>query len=197
MSVPDEIAQLAARLLLQRKADDVRAAIAAAGAQLGYRADAWPSAALVRRHAQALTERDLGVEGHRTLTRSRLRVAEEIMTLFETQLAPKELWLVGRAARGQLDADPVIRVRFHGHTEIGEIAAVLVDAGFEEPSFETLESRWGRLSQLRFREGDVECVVVRCPPTQVTDSSLDLVTGHQIRRVSIEELRRELDAPGM
>jgi len=196
MSVRDEIAQRAAKLLLERGAVGVRRAIELAGTQLGFRADVWPSAALVRQHAQALTERDLGTGGHHELTRARLRIAEEIMTLLETQLAPKELWLVGRAARGQLDADPSVRVRYHGSAEIGEIAAVLVDAGFDEPTFEVLESRWGRLSQLRFRDGDVECVIVRCPPAQVTDSSLDLVTGRPTRRVSLEKLRRVIDDHG-
>lgn len=192
MSDADDVARLAAQLLLDRNAADVQSAIALAGSRLGLARPAWPGAALVRRHAQALTERDLGTDGHRSLMASRWRVAEEIMTLLEMQLAPKELWLVGRAARGQLDADPSIRVRYHGDAGIDEIAAVIVDAGFEEPTFETLPTRWGRLSQLRFQEGGMACVVVRCPPTQVTDSSTDLVTGAPLRRISLASLRREL-----
>lgn len=189
MSVPDEIARRAARLLLERAAPDVRRAIALAGERLGFPAGVWPSPALVRRHAQALTEQAIGVEGRRDLVRGRLRVAEEIMTLLSSLLAPAELWLVGRAARGLVDADPQVRVRYHGRAEIGEIAAALVDAGFDEPEFEVLESRWGRLSQLRFMDGVVECVVVRCPPSQVRDSSVDLVTGAPTKRLSLEDVR--------
>jgi len=134
----------------------------------------------------------IGESGHRDLTRERQGMAEEIMTLLDTQLAPEGLWLVGRGARGHFDGDSVIRVRFHGHADIGEIAALLVEAGFEEPSFETLESRWGRLSQLRFNNGEVVCVITRCPPTQVLDPALDLVTGHPTRRVDLHALRRTL-----
>jgi len=192
MSVPDEIARAAARLLLDRAAADVREAIARAGSRLGYPSSAWPRPALVRRHAQALTEEALGTAGHHDRRRERWRLAEEIMTLLDVQLAPAGLWLVGRAARGHFDADPRLDVRFHGTAGIDEIAALLVDAGFDEPKFETLESRWGRLSRLRFDDGGVECVVTRCPPAQVLDPSLELVTGKPIKRLTLEELRRAL-----
>ncbi|MBX3356653.1 MAG: hypothetical protein KF724_13230 [Phycisphaeraceae bacterium] len=192
MSIADQIARRAAELLLGGETSDMQKAIALAGEELGFARSTWPGPVLVRRHARAMAERDLGVEGHRALMHRRLRIAEEIMTLLETQLRPKELWLVGRAAKGQLDADPVIRVRFHGDDPIGTIAAVLVEAGYEEPSFETLSTRVGRLSSLRFNEGEVECVVVRCPPSQVSDSTIDLVTGGAVVRQSLESLRREL-----
>jgi len=138
-------------------------------------------------------QQDRGDSGHAALTAERLRIAEEIMTLLEMRAAPSELWLVGRAAKGHLDADPKLRIRAHCTAPIGEIAAALVDAGYEEPAFQVAESKWGRLDRIRFREQGVECVVTRCPRAQVLDSSLDLFTGAPVPRIDLAGLRRMID----
>lgn len=193
MNDADSVAQLAARMLERREACDMAHAIRAAAVHLGVDRENWPSEALVRRHFEAMVQADRGESGHDALVASRLRLAEEIMTLIDLEVRPVELWLVGRAARGQVDADPRIRIRVHAMMSIGELARDLVDAGYEEPAFEVVDTRWGRLERLRFRSDGVECVVTRCPPSQVLDSTSDLFTERPIARVDLETLRRMIN----
>ncbi len=190
MNDADAVAQLAARLLARGDAPDLPAALRAAGARLGVPRERWPAESLVRRHAEAMAQSDLGDAGHAALVAARLAIAEEVMTLLELQARPAGLWLVGRAAKGHLDADPRLRIRVHGTMPIGELARRLVEAGYAEPAFEVVDTRWGRLERLRFREGEVECVVTRCPPAQVLDPAIDLFTGRPVERVDLVELRR-------
>lgn len=193
MSDEDAVARLAARLLERGEASDLSAAIRTAAARLRVPRERWPSESVVRRHAEAMAQSDLGAQGHAALVAERLAIAEEIMTLIELETRPDELWLVGRAARALLDADPILRIRVHGATSIGELARRLVDAGYEEPVFQVVRTRWGRLERIRFREQGVECVVTRCPPAQVLDSTIDLVTGRPVHRADLEQVRRMID----
>jgi len=195
MTPKDEIARLAAHLMSRGHARALREAIRIAADELGRSPEEWPSEALVRRHAQAMAQQDLGTTGYDALVEARLRAAEEIMTLLEFAAPPGELWLVGRAAQGQVDADPHFRIRYMGVAPIGELARILVAGGCEEPVFEVIQSRWGRLERLRFRQDGIEFSVTRCPPRQVLEPERDLFTGRPAKRLSLADLRKRLAPP--
>ena len=184
------VARAAARLLVSGEATSVEAAIQRA--RQGRPGAPAPTAAEVRRHRRAAAESALGDAGYRAMVQGRLQVAEELMTLLEHAFAPATTLLAGRAARGHVDADPTLHVRLLGEASIGDVAAVLVEQGYEEPAFETLHGIWGRLDRIRFREGGVECVITRCPPRQVADPTRDLATGGAVPLLTLEALRTRL-----
>lgn len=194
MTLRDEIARRAARLLAEGMLSCLRDAVRVAAEELRAGAEDLPSDALVRRHAQALAQQELGNEGYAALVGSRLRLAEGLLTLLDFEFPGAELRLVGRAARGQVDADPHLRIRFLGDAPISEIARRLVEHGYEEPVFEVIETRWGRLERLCFREQDVRCSITRCPPAQVRRPEEDLFTGRPVRQITLDELRRLIAA---
>ena len=76
---------------------------------------------------------------------------------------------------------------------MGALAAALVSEGFEEPRFETVEARCGRLDRLRFEHDGVEVCVTRCPPGQVVPGRSDLVTGRPIEVLELAELERVIE----
>lgn len=132
------------------------------------------SAADVREHARAAAMEALGDEGYRRRVAEVLGVAEEAMTLLETLPGEPRATLVGRAAKGQIDADPCCRIRLASECGPAEIAALLVEAGYEEPSFGTVATRFGRLDRLVLVDGGIELRVTRCPPAMRIPHDADL-----------------------
>ncbi len=187
----DEVAREAAGLLDDRDAASISEAIEQATNAL----DAWdaprPSRGRIREHARALAMQRLGEAGYAESVRAVLREAEEIMTVLEHELGD-ETRLVGRAARGQIDAGVVVHVRVHTDRDIGEIAEVLVAHDLPEPEFEGVETRVGKLDRIRFEEDGVDIAVIRVPPELRCDRSLDLVTGKRIESIGLDALRELL-----
>jgi hypothetical protein len=198
----DDVAREAARLLRDGRAPDVAGAIRAALRERPGAAEV--PLALVREHARGLALEALGLAGYRQQIAGLLERAEETMTLLATQLTGK--WgteratpvtearaaLVGRSARGQLDADPCCRIRIETDAPIGEIAALLVSAGVEEPTFSTIETRFGRLDQLSFDDEGLKTKVTRCPPGCRVPLDADLKQTGRVPSMDLQALRQLL-----
>jgi len=188
----DEVAREAAKRLHEGDATSVFDAIEQATNAL----DAWgaprPGRGRVRQHARAIAMQTLGETGYAESVRAVLREAEEIMTVLEHELGD-ETRLVGRAARGQIDAGVVVHVRVHTDRDIGEIAEVLVAHDLPEPEFETVDTRVGTLERVRFEEDGVDIAVIRVPPESKCDRDRDLVTGKRIESIGLDALRKLLE----
>ncbi len=188
----EEIAQLAARFLVQNRAAGYGEALKLAVQSMKDRPSSLPSRSMIRRHVQAMRLSELGTHGVRQRNLHFLSTAEEIMTLLDEQFSPNDILIAGRAARGRFDEPPCVHLRIYSRSGIGEIAAILVDAGFEEPRFETAATRHGRADRIRFQDAGCEFVLTRCPPEWHSTCHLDLHTGKQISIATIDSLRRLL-----
>jgi hypothetical protein len=149
-----------------------------------------PTANQVRRHLQALAQQRLGLEGYRAELAGVLAIAAEAMELLERRISDCSTTLVGRAAAGRLDGEVELHIRASTRVPIGVLAEALVSEGFEEPRFEVVEARCGRLDRLCFDQDGVEVHVTRCHPRQVTPSREDLITGRPIEVLDLGELER-------
>jgi len=101
--------------------------------------------------------------------------------------------LVGRGAEGHFDAGAAIHIRLHTRSSVGDIAAAIVQFGYDEPAFNTAETRHGRLSQVRLTEEQTEVVLTRCPPDIDLPADADVFTGRPITTMTLAELRRRLN----
>ncbi len=187
----DEVARDAARLLRDGRAKDIPSAILAA--LRGGAGAEQVSAARVREHARGMAMEAMGEVGYAAHVADVLCRAEETMTLLATQLATRagdaRVVLVGRGARGQVDADPCCRIRIETDATVGDIAAVLVSAGMEEPGFATVESRFGRLDQLRVDDGGVETRILRLQPNLHIPLDADLRSEGRVPALALTALR--------
>lgn len=193
----ERIAAEAARRFESGRADSIEAAIDSVMAgdvsEKSRRAPARPTANQVRRHLQALAQERLGLEGYRAELAAILSVASEAMEAIERRVPECRTSLAGRAAAGRLDGEVDLHIRAATRATVGALAAALVSEGFEEPRFETVEARCGRLDRLRFDQDGVEVCVTRCPPGQVAPGRTDLVTGRPIEVLDLAELDRVIE----
>ncbi len=163
-SLRDRIAQHAAALLNSGRERDMAAAVRVAAASLHARGSQdLPTPALVRKHAQGMAQAALGESAYVAGIRAHLQLAADAMHVLEAELDAATA-LVGRAARGQADADPVLHVRAYTRAPIAQIAQALVDSGLPEPEIRTVETLRGRANQLRFALPACTLVVLRCLP---------------------------------
>ncbi len=188
----DAIAAEAARLLDAGRAADIDDAIRTAAELLGYEHAPLPGAGRVRNHARALAMQSLGEEGYRESVRAVWEIAERLMTVLEEAMPDADQLLVGRAAEGLIDAGVTVHIRLYTEESIGEVARTLVEYGYDEPAFETAETRLGRLSQLKLVDDGIEIVVTRLLPHMAGPEKVDLFTGKPLRSATLEELRRKL-----
>jgi hypothetical protein len=189
----DQIAREAARLIEIGRTDDIDSAIRIAADALGLRGAPHPGQGRVRKHAQAMAMQALGEQAYSETRLNIWRIAEQIMSVFDHVMPDATAMLVGRAAQGFFDAGVTIHLRLYTRQDIGELARILVEYGYDEPQFETAETWHGRLSQLRLKEGEYEIVVTRCLPELHAQSKVDLFTGNSIETLSLPALRRRLD----
>ncbi|MFO0875240.1 MAG: hypothetical protein U0575_14885 [Phycisphaerales bacterium] len=188
-TLTERLAIHAAQLVVDGGARDVEQAIRLAVERLGAAPSAAPTAGLVRQHLQPMLMQSLGADGYAAMTRRRLEVAEETMTVFAERNDVLDVVLAGRAAAGHLDGDLALHVRVYTRRRIGELAQDLVDVGFAEPRFATAETRFGRLDRLIFVDGDVEVIVTRCLPEQRGEAARDLFNGRRVAHVRLPALR--------
>lgn len=184
----DAIAREAARLLETSRAPTIDEAIRTAAEALGFRGASLPGPGRVRKHAQAMAMQALGDAGYAESVRAVLLRAERLMTVLVESRPDVEPLLVGRAARGHVDGGVTVHVRAYTDVSIGELARVLVEFGYDEPRFETAETRYGRLDRLRLDDDGIEITVTRCPG-RVARAATDLFTGRPIRTATLGELR--------
>ncbi|MFO0829206.1 MAG: hypothetical protein U0572_13785 [Phycisphaerales bacterium] len=188
----EDAARRAAALLRDGRAKSLDEAIAIAAERAGLAASE-VAVADVRRHAQAMLMQELGDDGYRRHVADVLTRAEEAMTLLSTLPDEPATSLVGRAVRGEVDADPRCRIRVWTDADIGDIAAMFVAAGYAEPEFATVETRWGRLAQLVVDDDGVELRVTRCPPNARVPRDVSLTTKHAVPSASIDEVRTAIE----
>ena len=188
----DQIAREAARLIEAGRAETIRQAVRTAADNLGYLDAALPRHGRVRKHAGALALQALGDVGYKKRVRAVWDVAERLMTVLVEAVPEARALLAGRGARGQIDAGVTVHVRLYTRTSITEIAQTLVDFGYDEPAFETVNTRRGRLSRLRLDDNGQEIVVTRCLPEMAAEAGTDLFTGRPIETVTLEDLRKKL-----
>lgn len=187
----DSIAREAARLIEIGQAPSVGEAIEAVLDQLDARARRGvrvPSHGLVRRHVQAYAMQSMGEDAYREAVRDVLRIAEEIMTVFEG-FRPI---LIGRAAKGQVDAGAAIRVRIYTKNPLQELINLLEHFGYGEPAIETVNTRWGRLNRLVLNEEGIPVVITRCLPEMERHVSENLTTGGRVATMTLRVLRERL-----
>jgi hypothetical protein len=170
--------------------DAIDSALAAIPIDRTQGSPARPTANQVRRHLQALAQQRLGLEGYRAELAGVLAIAAEAMELLERRISDCRTTLAGRAAAGRLDGEVELHIRASTRVPIGVLAEALVSEGFEEPRFEVVEARCGRLDRLCFDQDGVEVHVTRCHPRQVTPSREDLITGRPIEVLDLGELER-------
>ena len=192
----DAVAREAARRLEDGKSASVHDAIEAATRDL----DAWdvprPSRGRVREHARSIAMEELGEAGYYARVADVWRIAAELMEVLESGLRDVDTVLVGRAARGQIDGGIVIHIRAYTERPVSDLAEVLVEHGYEEPDFETVETRIGPLQQLRLTEDERELAITRVPRAHSTHPGTDLVIGKSIEFVDLETLLARLEAGG-
>ncbi|MEE8153927.1 MAG: hypothetical protein V3T53_03085 [Phycisphaerales bacterium] len=188
----DQIAHEAARLIETGQAESVDDAIHAAAHALRCHDAPLPGPGRVRQHVQAMSMQAMGDEGYAESVRNVWEIAEQLMTMLEQGLPDAPTLLVGRAAKGQIDAGVTIHIRLYTKSSIGEIAQMLGDFDYDEPAFETAETKLGRLDRLRFMEEGIEIVLTRCLPEMLKDAQLDLFKGHAIETATLDDLRERL-----
>ncbi len=189
----DDIARRAASLLQKEPNLAVNDAVTQATAHLGLPRDTPPpSAALVRRHAQALAMAQLGQHGYAQQRYERLVAIIDLIRQLEHNFPRARLVLVGRASEGHFDADPHVHIRFIADTPIHLIADALVRAHLPDPEIQTFASRVGVLEQLHSAFDFAPLTITRCPPQQLTHAHLDLQTGKPIAQRTLLQLEQLL-----
>ncbi len=191
----DRIAQEAARLFDRGKASSLRKAIEAAAASMRS-GERLPSVGQVRRHLQGRAMQALGDEGYRHAVQEYLSVPEALMTALTEMMDGVLPLLVGRTAVGLVDGPARVHVRVYTEMPIDELAQRLVDLGYEEPSFETVDSRFGRLNRLVVVDEGVELVLTRCPAGLRDSRDRDLFTARPIPTADLSDVRRLIERLG-
>jgi predicted urease superfamily metal-dependent hydrolase len=200
MTQQEEIAREAARLIETGKAASIREAIERAAEVLHYLGTPRPSVLRVRQHAQAMAMQALGEAGYAELRHEVWRIAEEMMTALE-EAAPRrgdaagiETLLVGRAAAGQIDAGVTIHIRAYTDQSTTELAEMLVELGYDEPSFDTVHTSYGPVNRLKFVDDGQEIIITRCPPRLGVSRTVDMFTGKAMTALTLAGLRQVLAA---
>jgi hypothetical protein len=192
MLTREQIAQFAARLVARGDAPDVATGVQLALARLKAPPSLAPGHGEVRRHLQAISQQTLGAAGYAAMVRERLELAESVMTVLTELDEVVDVVLAGRAAAGHLDGDLTLHVRAYTRRLIGDLAEALVSVGYEEPTFVTAETRFGRLDRLQFKENGVQVAVTRCMPALLNEASRDLYEDKPARTLTLEALRRRI-----
>jgi thioesterase domain-containing protein len=188
----DQIAREAARLIETGKARTVGEAIRLAADALHLQAAPMPGHGRVRKHAQGMAMQAMGERAYRRSIDDVLNIAEQLLTAIEQTEPEGPAVLVGRAAKGQVDAGVTLHLRVYTRRPMREIVERLVAFGYEEPSFETADTRFGRLDRVRFSEAGCEVALTRCLPEMAAHMDRDLFTRRPIAVATAQELRRRL-----
>jgi hypothetical protein len=189
----DQIARMAARLLESGRYGRIDEAIRAAAEELGFHGVELPGHGLVRRHAGAMAMAALGDEAYAESVRRVLSVAERLMTALVESMPDVEPLLVGRAARGQIDGGVTLHIRLYTRVDVAQVAQRLVDFGYDEPGFDTVNTRYGRLNRLQVEDEGLKLVLTRCPPQMRRDAGSDLFTGRPVPALTLKDLRDALE----
>lgn len=189
----EALAAEAARLLAEGVASTVGGAIRLAAEGGPFEHVQRPGYGRVRQHLQALRMASMGQAAYDADVHRTLAVAEEVMTLLDDHVDHVGLFLVGRAAAGLVDGGGALHIRLYSRAGDGDVAALLVSFGFDEPRFTTARTRLGRISQLELVDDGTEIVITCCPPGYLARARENLVTGQPVPLLTLEALRQRLD----
>ena len=189
----DNIAREAARLIHAGEVEQIDAAIHSAAASLGACDAELPRHGLVRSHAQGMAMQTLGKEGYEQSIQNIWETAEQLMTLLEQALPDAQTLLVGRAAKGQIDAGVTVHVRLYTKSSITDIAQIITEFEYNEPTFDTVDTTVGKLNRICFNDDGVEVVVTRCLPEMFKNAKQDLFKDQPIETLTLDELRAKLE----
>ena len=189
----DQIARTAARLISTGRARTIAEALRAARDTMGWHDVQMPAYTLVRKHAGAMAMQAMGAEAYAEQVRQVWRVAERLMTVLTEGMPDIEPLLVGRVAKGLIDAGVTIHIRLYTRAPIAEMARALVGFGYEEPDFETLDTRHGRLNRIRLADDGIDVVMTRCLPEMAAEARFDLFSGRPIETATLGDLRKKLE----
>lgn len=188
----DDLARRAAARFANGDSPDVASAIRAVSEEGNVRPDDRPTPGRVRQHLQGMSMQAMGDVGYRLYIAETLRIAEELMTDLRESLGVEAI-LVSRAAKGLVDGEVALHLRLYMERPLREVVEHLVQRGYADPSFETADTRFGRLDRARFIEDDVEVVLTRCLPDMRPDAGVDLFTKKPIPTAKVEELRGKIE----
>lgn len=186
----DRIAQEAARLFDEGQFQSLDAAIRKAADILKLGHVRLPTHGHVRKHVQGRSMQSMGAEAYRNSIVEVWQHAEELMTILEDH----DPYLMGRAAKGLVDAGVSLHIRLFTSSRMSDIAQRLEDFGFEEGQFGTADTRYGRFDKLSLQDQGSEITIIRCAPHQRDLVGFDLFTKKPLESVSLVELRQRIAA---
>jgi hypothetical protein len=94
----------------------------------------------------------------------------------------------GRAARAEFDLDPIVHVRVETALSAATLAQALFDRGVGDPTCGSLETRYGRIDEIRLDGAEAEFHIARVPPRMAVDRDRDLVRGTAVGHADYEAL---------
>ncbi len=156
---------------------------------LGYTGSTLPGPGRVRKHAQGMAMQAMGEAAYLEAKREIMRTAEELMTALAYGLDDAEPLLMGRAAEGNTDAGVTLHVRVYTSRSTAEIAATLIEFGYDEPQFDTVQTKYGPINRIFLEEDGVPIVIARCLPQSGIARGVDMFTGERIAHTTVDELR--------
>ena len=188
----DQIARAAARLISTGRARTIAEALRAARDTMGWHDVQMPAYTLVRKHAGAMAMQAMGAEAYAERVRQVWRIAERLMTVLAEGMPDIEPLLVGRVAKGLIDAGATIHIRLYTRAPIADVARALIGFGYEEPDFETINTRHGRLNRMRMSDDGIDVVLTRCLPEMDAEAHVDLFTDRPIETATLNDLRKKI-----
>ena len=101
--------------------------------------------------------------------------------------------VMGRAAQSLFDGPGRIHLRLFTDDELVDLAERLVTLGYEEPSFHTVETQYGRMSQLHFRESSLDFCLTMIRGSIRFNEQEDLFTGKRVASVQAQDLQAMIE----
>ncbi len=188
-SSADELLAAAVRLYRKGGATSLDAAVEVVAARMGLQGVPRPSQSECRKHAQAQEEEEIGVEGRKQRIHAQLSAALGLLESLATRFGGSNPLLLGRAARGQLDLDPMLHLRIETDANASQVAQALVDSGCDEPKCTSQQISKGRVDRFDSRISGTPLSLLRIPTQFHIPFGRDAVSGSKIACVDIDGLK--------
>ncbi|MDG2055509.1 MAG: hypothetical protein P8J86_12480 [Phycisphaerales bacterium] len=185
----NQIARLAAELLVEDSTSSIDQAVQSARSQLGLLDVPLPSRGLVRQHCRAWAQAVLGEQGYKNSIKEKLVVIAQLADSLLYLQPEIRIMVMGRAAQSLFDGPGRVHLRLFTDDELVDLAERLVTLGYEEPSFHTVDTQYGRMTQLHFRESTLDFCLTMIRSSIRFNEQEDLFTGKQVASVQVQELR--------
>jgi hypothetical protein len=132
---------------------------------------------LVKRHLAAMRAASIGESGMNRMRADRLRSGLEILECLDAL-----------EARGRIEPEDRLHLRYHGVREIRDLATELEFIDVVEIRFSISRSRFGMLETMQGTLEGVEFDLRRCPPGQVSIDAPNLIRGGDVPLASAKEV---------